>query len=138
MKVYVDTDVILDLLLKRQTFHKDAELLFDNIAKNKLTAFTTPVSIANIYYIINSFNKVKNARNIIKKLRLLLKIIPMDEFCVDNALSSEIKDFEDSLQYYACVKNSLDHIVTRNKKDYKKAKIPVSTPKEINEIIRAN
>ncbi|NIS07432.1 MAG: PIN domain-containing protein [Candidatus Dadabacteria bacterium] len=135
MKVYIDTDVILDLLLKRQTFHKDAEQLFDNIAKKRLTAYTTPVSIANVYYIINSINKVKYPRNIIKKLRLLLKIIPMDEFCIDNALSSEIKDFEDSLQYYTCVKNGIDHIVTRNKKDYKRAKVPVSTHKEINQII---
>jgi len=136
MKVYIDSDVILDLILKRQKFHLNAEELFNYIAKKKLTGFATPISISNVYYILNDVKKKKNFRKIIKKLRKLLLILPVDQNCIDDAIDSDMKDFENSIQYYSCIYHKIDHIVTRNKKDYRKCKIPISTPEELISILK--
>jgi len=138
MNIFIDSDVILDLFLIRQRFHFDSEKIFDLGVKKNINLFTTPIVIANVYYILNDINKKINSRNIIAKIRNIVHILQIDSFEIDNAITSEFKDFEDAIQYYACVKNNLDHIITRNKTDYKYSKIPVSTPKEFIEIFKNN
>jgi predicted nucleic acid-binding protein len=130
LNAFVDSDVILNLLLARSPFATDTEKLFDLATKRIISLYTTPVVISNIYYICNDLNKNKGTKPILLKLRRVVQILPMDAFEVDNALESKFKDFEDSLQYYCCVKNDIAHIITRNKKDFSHSKIPVSTPKE--------
>jgi predicted nucleic acid-binding protein len=138
MKIFIESDVILDLLLKRQLFHFEAEKIFDLAAKKKIKLYTTPIVISNVYYIINDINKKKNSKLLISKIRKIVEILPMDSYEIDNAVSSEINDFEDALQYYSCIKNNMDHIISRNIKDYKKSKIPVSDPKEFLIIVNVN
>lgn len=138
MKIFIDSDVILDLLLKRQKFHYEAEFIFDLAAKEKIFLYTTPLVIANVYYIVNDINKTKNCKQLIGKIRNIVEILPVDCFEIDNAIDSEIKDFEDALQYFCCIKNKVNYIITRNVKDYKNSKIPVSDPKEFLKIYSAN
>lgn len=130
MKIFIDSDVILDLLLLRSEFHIESEKIFDLASKNQIDLYTTPIVIANVYYILNDINKKKDSKNIISKIREIINILSVDSFEIDNAITSEIKDFEDSIQYYSCIKHEIDYIITRNKKDYKYSKISVSTPKE--------
>ena len=131
MNIYIDSDVILDLLLKRNNFHKDTQQLFEYSHQNKIKLFTTPVAISNIYYILNDINKRKDSKQLIIKLRKFVEILAMNSFEIDNAAVSKFKDFEDAMQYYSCIKNEIEHIVTRNIKDYKLSDIPVSNTKEI-------
>jgi len=60
----------------------------------------------------------------------LLRICSIDEKIIDLALSSDFEDFEDAIQYYTAVENNIDCFVTRNKKDFRKSKIPVHTAEE--------
>lgn len=137
MKVFIDSDVIIDLLLKRQEFHKQAEVLFDLSAKKEIDLYTTPVAISNAFYIINDVNKRKDSKTLIINLRKLIGILSMDAYEIDNAATSRIKDFEDALQYHCCIRNGIDYIVTRNIGDYKSSDIPVSDPKEFLVIYQA-
>ena len=67
-------------------------------------------------------------------LRKFLSILTLDEEILDEALYAEAPDFEDSIQYIASEKNEIDFIITRNKKDYKRSKIPALTATEFLEI----
>jgi predicted nucleic acid-binding protein len=136
-KIFIDADVILDLLAKREPNYKYSATLFTLIDRSKVKAFTSPVVIANIYYILQKLKKREFAGNKIRKLRLLLNILTVNEKIVDLALSSNFEDFEDAIQYYASIENKIDFIITRNKKDYKTSEIPVVSPEEYLNIINA-
>lgn len=131
-KVFIDSDVILDLLIKRNEY-KSSALLFTLIDKEELKGYTSPIVFANVHYIMTKYGgKDKSIENL-KKLRKLLSIMTIDEEIMDEALNIIAPDFEDSIQYIAASKNDIDFIITRNLKDYKGSKIPVMTAKEFLE-----
>lgn len=73
----------------------------------------------------------KRTKDILIRFRSLVQIIGLDDKIIDLALGDErFKDFEDGLQYYTAVENQMDLIISRNKKDFESAKIPVLTAKE--------
>ncbi|MDR1316625.1 MAG: PIN domain-containing protein [Spirochaetales bacterium] len=129
-KLFVDSDVILDLLAKRLSFYEDAAKIFTWAYKKKIELYTTAVALANVFYILRKANGNGKSKEQIKDLRLLVKILPIDENIVDMALSSKFDDFEDGLQYYAAKEQNLFGIITRNLKDYKVKDIVIQTSKE--------
>jgi len=129
-KVFIDTDIILDLLAQREQFYDSAAVLFSLIDLNKVKAFTSPVVIANIFYILSKLRNKSFALKNVKKIRAFLSILNLDEKIIDLASSSDFNDFEDSIQYYTSIENDIDYIITRNKKDFKLSKIPVFTAEE--------
>ncbi len=118
MTVFLDTDVIVDLLTMRDPFFNDSRELFTLIEDKKISASTSVLVIANIYYLIAKFKGKDEAKKAIIRLRLLLTILSVDPHMIDLALSSGFKDFEDGVQYCCAISNGLDIIVTRNIKDY--------------------
>lgn len=129
-RIFVDSDVILDHLLDRPPFNRHAELLFKKAFKGEFEAYTSPVVYANLFYVLRKAAGAETAKAGLKKLRVLLKILPMDESVVDSALGSPMPDFEDSLQYHCAAKSGLKIIVTRNGKDYKGNPVSLYSPEE--------
>jgi len=124
-KIFVDTDIIIDLLTERKPFYDQAAELFSLARKGKFECCTSAVSIANIFYILSRFDNKNFARRNVMKLRRVVSVCKVDEDVVDVALASNHKDFEDALQYYAALESGLNCIITRNKKDFPKSDIPV-------------
>jgi predicted nucleic acid-binding protein len=133
-KLFLDSDVILDLLAERPLFYEDAARIFTWAYKKKIELYTTALVLANVFYILRKVNGNEKSKEQIKDLRLLVKILPIDENIVDMALGSKFNDFEDSLQYYAAKKQNLFGIITRNTKDYKIKDIIIQTSKEFVKI----
>jgi len=129
-KILLDTNIILDLLAKRQPFFEFAAKLFSLGDKKKIRLYTTSISIINVNYILSKILSANESREILRKFRVLVKILPCDEKIIDLGLNSHFKDFEDSIQYYIAIENKIDIIITRNLKDFKSAKIPVMTAEE--------
>lgn len=129
-RVFVDSDVILDLLLRRDPFFPAATRLFVLIQDNKLEGYMSPLICSNLFYILRKHLSREKARSAIGKLRALLRILAIDERIVDMALSSSFKDFEDALQYYTALTYGLDAVVTRNTADYASADLPIFTASE--------
>ena len=129
IKLYIDSDIILDLLLKRNDYDNAAELM-TKIDNKKYKGYTTPLAIANIHYIMTKFGGKKKSIKNIRKLRKIISILSIDEEIVDEALLSDNTDFEDAIQYIASEKNNIDFIITRNKGDFKNSKLPVLNAKE--------
>ena len=115
-KLFIDTDIILDIFAKRKPFYNPAAQLFALIDEKKVDAFTTPVVFSNLFYILSKLKSRNFAHSSLRKLRLLLTIIQVDEKVIDLALNSEFKDFEDAIQFYAAKFHDLDFIITRNVK----------------------
>jgi len=133
IKLFIDLDIILDLLIKRNEYQSSAKL-FTIIENKELKGCTSPIVFANVHYIMTKYGgKEKSILNL-RILRNFLSILTLDEEILDEALYAEAPDFEDSIQYIASEKNEIDFIITRNKKDYKRSKIPVLTATEFLEI----
>jgi predicted nucleic acid-binding protein len=133
-KLFIDSDVILDLLAERPLFYADAAKIFSWAYKKKIELYTTAVVLANVFYILRKVNGSDKSKEQIKDLRLLVKILPIDGNIVDMALSSKLNDFEDGLQYYTAKEQNLFGIITRNLKDYKIKDIVIQSSKEFAKI----
>ena len=134
-KVLIDSDIILDLLAKREPFYKYSAALFTHIEDKEIEAFTTPIIISNIHYILAKIKNKNFAKSSIRKIRLLLKILNINEKIIDLALESSFKDFEDAIQYYTAKDNRINFIITRNISDYKESVIKVCTAEEYIKIL---
>ncbi|MFH0894490.1 MAG: PIN domain-containing protein [Bacteroidota bacterium] len=126
----IDTNIILDLLAKRHPFYDFAAELFSLADRKKIKLNTSSISIINTSYILSKILSEKDAREILRKFRILVKLLSCDEKIIDLGLNSHFKDFEDSIQYFTATENNIDSIITRNLKDFKSSKIPVMTAEE--------
>jgi predicted nucleic acid-binding protein len=126
----IDTNIIIDLLAKRKDFYQEAQELFTLADENEVNLYISSLTFANTHYVLSKELNVDEARKVLIKFKLLVKILPLDDRILELALSSDFKDFEDGIQYYTALENKLEIIITRNKKDFKTAKLPVLTAKE--------
>ena len=129
-KIFVDSDIVLDVLCKRVPHYEYAAKVFSLADMKKLTVYTTSLVVANVYYILRKAIGIEKSKEALRKLRLLVKIISVEEREVDLALNSSFSDFEDALQYYTAVKHSMETLLTRNIKDYKERDLIIQTPEQ--------
>lgn len=127
-KVFVDTDICLDLLSGRKPFNAFAEQLFSLADTGKLKVCVSSLSFSNIDYVLRSQYSGSHSRQIIGKFKTLVTVLAVDSKTIDLAIASDFTDFEDAIQYYCAIEHSISIFLTRNIKDYKKATIKVMTP----------
>ncbi|MBU1096405.1 MAG: PIN domain-containing protein [Bacteroidetes bacterium] len=130
IKIFVDSDIILDLLAQREPYFEHAAKLFTLIDQQKIEAYTSPLIFANLHYLLKKQTSNASALKSLRKLKTLINILPVDERVIEQALNSEFSDFEDAIQYFTAVNNGIILLLTRNKVDYKKSKIAISTSEE--------
>lgn len=127
--VFVDTDIILDVLTDRKPFSREATALFSFIEEGKLKGYTTSLSFSNLYYVLRKYASHHKVISILEDLSDLLEILPVDETVVKAALRSKFRDYEDAIQCYSAQSNpNISAIITRNVKDYKTAELAVMAP----------
>jgi len=129
-KIFVDSDVILDILCQREPYYEYAAYVFSLSDTRKIVLYTTSLVFSNVYYILRKLLGIQKAKEALRKLRLLVKVMPVEEKEVDLALNSKFLDFEDALQYYTAMRYGIEILLTRNIKDYKEREIIVQTPEE--------
>ena len=127
--ILVDTNIVLDLLAKREEFIVEAQQLFTLSDKNEIALYVSSLTFANTYYILSQKMKLNEARKILRKFKVLVEVLPMDDKIIDLSLESDFKDFEDAIQYHTAIENEINIIITRNLKDFKTSRIPVLTAK---------
>jgi predicted nucleic acid-binding protein len=131
MKILIDTNIVLDLLLEREPFVENATALFEQIEQGKLAGYLTATTITNIFYIIRKTEGREVALNAIKRLLIGLQFCVVDRQTIETALSFDLKDFEDSIQLACATLNQLDAIVTRDRKDFISSPLPIYSPAEL-------
>lgn len=133
-RILVDTNIVLDLLAERKNFIVETQELFTLSDKNEVKLYVSSLTFANTYYILSQQMKMNNVRKVLRKFKILVEVLPMDDKIIDLSLESDFKDFEDAIQYYTAIENDMSIIITRNLKDFKTAKIPVLTAKNYTEL----
>jgi predicted nucleic acid-binding protein len=135
-RILVDTDVILDLLLGRQPFYPSASRLFVAFEEGRLEGHVSSLAFSNLFYLLRKEEGGgPEAIAILRKLRLVTRVLTVDEKIIDLALASTFNDFEDAIQYFAAAEWGLDALVTRNRRDYKVSKIAVVSAEECLELV---
>jgi predicted nucleic acid-binding protein len=102
-KIFIDSDIILDVLAKREKFYESSAEIFDMGCEKKLELYTTAVVFSNVFYFLRKKYGIEKSKELLKNLRIIMKILPIDETMVDNALDSKFGDFEDGLQYFSAL-----------------------------------
>jgi predicted nucleic acid-binding protein len=129
-KLLVDTNIVIDLLSKREEFFQEAQELFTLADNRQVELFVSALTFANTHYLLSKYQKLDDARKILIKFKVLVKVAPLDDKIVELALVSDFKDFEDAIQYNTALENGIDVIITRNKKDFKNSKLPIMNARE--------
>lgn len=127
-RVFVDTDVCIDLLSGRKPFNTTAEKLFSLADTGKVKLCVSSLSFSNIDYVLRSQYSGTNSRKIIAKFKTLVTVLSVDSKTIDLAIASDFNDFEDGIQYFTAIENNITMLLTCNLKDFKKAHIQVMTP----------
>ncbi len=135
-KVFVDTNIVIDLLSRREPFFEEAATLFSLADKKQIELSVSSLTIANTSFVLLKQVDSGKAKSILRKLRLIVKILPVDDKVVGLALNDEaFSDFEDGLQYFTALENGQELIITRNLKDFKSSKLPVLTAQQFIETL---
>lgn len=131
MKVLIDTNIVLDLLLEREPFVESAIALFEQIEYGKLIGYIAATTITNIFYIIRKTEGREVALAATGRLLIGLQFCAVDRQTVETALRLNLKDFEDSVQLACATLAQLDGIVTRDRKDFAGSPLPTYSPTEL-------
>jgi predicted nucleic acid-binding protein len=130
-KLFIDTNIVIDLLAEREPFYEDAAKLFSLSDKNKIKLSVSSLTFANTNYLLQKTNSASTAKEILRKFKILTVVLSIDDKIIDLALNdSGFGDFEDAIQYYSAIENNQEILITRNLKDFRTSKIPVMTASE--------
>jgi len=132
IKVFLDTNIIIDLIADRKPFSNHVIEIFKYAEENRIQLFTSSHSIATSHYILKKYVTEKELREILLTLITLLDVVAVDLDVLKKGLRSIHKDFEDAIQMI-CASSipGINYIVTRNTKDFKSSELVVLTPDEM-------
>ena len=129
-KIFVDTDIILDLLSGRQPHYNFAAEVFSLADEGDIMIFVSSLSFANVNYILSREFKADQVRKKLLNFKTLVSVLSVHDKIIELALASEFNDFEDAIQYYTAIENDIATLLTRNVKDFRKADISVMTAEQ--------
>lgn len=130
MRVLLDTDVVLDLLLDRAGFAEHAAALWEAHEQGRLEAYVSAITPVNVFYIARKLKGMETARQAVIELLATLRVCPLDQVALEKALTLPFSDYEDAVQLASALANRLDALITRNLEDYKNATLLVFSPSE--------
>ena len=134
-KIFIDSELILDVLLEREEFFESSANILNLSELDEIKLFTSVIAITNIAYILRK--ELKNNKKVNEYINIILgitKALPVTEEIIINSMETDFYDFEYSIQYITAKTNGINTLLSRNKKDYKKAEIQILTPREFLEM----
>lgn len=126
--ILIDLNVLLDVLQKREPFYKASAELLAEVETGRVEGFIAAHSVTTLFYLIQKGNSPADARATITNLLQFIKILPVDQNTIEQALNLNFRDFEDAVQMICAVQRKVGCLITRNIKDYQPALLPVMQP----------
>jgi predicted nucleic acid-binding protein len=128
--LFLDTNIVLDLVSPRPPFTEFAQKIFSRSQRNKIELYVSALSIVNINYLLAKVTDKTQAKQILQKIKPLINILPLNDKIIQLAFASDFNDFEDAVQYYTALEYNITTLITRDLKDFKKASINVMTSEQ--------
>jgi len=130
-KLFLDTDVVLDHLADRQPFAEQAHRLLALAELGQVEACASALTFSHLHYLLRKGRTQTETRELLAKLKRLVKIAAVAEAEIQCALDSNFADFEDAIQHFSAVSaGGVTAIITRNRADYAASRLPVLSPDE--------
>lgn len=129
-KLFLDTNVVLDLLGEREPFYEYAAKIATLADRGQISLAVSALTFSTVYYVLSKFENKELVKEKIRKFKIIAETSDLTSKVIDKGLASRFQDFEDSLQYYCAVDADCNLLITRNGKDFKESAMPVLTPEE--------
>jgi predicted nucleic acid-binding protein len=126
--VLIDLNILLDVLQKREPFFETSAGLLAAIETGRVRGYVAAHSITTLFYLIQKGRSASDARAMITNLLQFIKVAPVDQSTIEQALNLDFRDFEDAVQMVSALQCKADCLVTRNARDYQPALLPVMQP----------
>jgi predicted nucleic acid-binding protein len=130
MDVFVDTNVLLDVLAKREPFYVDSARIWTLAEQGRITAFISVISFNNIYYVVRRLRTRRVADRTMVLLRDTFTPVPLDKQLLDQAIDAGFRDLEDAIQHFSAVRAGSACIISRNLRAFPRSELPILTPQE--------
>ena len=138
IRLFLDTNIVVDLLEAREPFCYDAAQLFTMAHDKKVRLLVSPMTFSTASFLLRKHGPGVGVRTLLSNLRQLVSVAISDEQTVDDSIASQFKDFEDAMQYYTALNAKAEIIITRNGKDFTASKLPVMNASEYLTSIESN
>jgi predicted nucleic acid-binding protein len=136
IKVLIDTNVVIDVILEREFFYVNASTVFRKLSGGELRGYISASAATDIFYLIRKERGKERALEMLQNLVKKINILPVHESTIRTALSSGWSDFEDAVQAQVALENGVDAIVTRNAKDYRQPQnVEILSPPDFIEYV---
>lgn len=130
IRLFLDTNAILDLLAERIPFYDSIAKLATLADQKRLILVASPISFTTVNFVLNKFESSEVVLSKLRKLKILCEVCVVNEEVIEKSLNSDFKDFEDAVQYFSAIQSGCTVIITRNGKDFKTSTIPIMTAYE--------
>src|SRR5574344_1532256 len=117
MRVFIDTNVIIDLI-QRRVGYDDAALILQKAENGEYSLFTSSLSMVNVAYILRKYYRGESLYHLLEELGEIIDVITVSSEAYHQALQSRALDFEDAIQLFSAIESEMDCIVTRNAQDF--------------------
>lgn len=128
--IQIDLNILLDVLQKREPFYENSARVLSLIESGYVEGYISAHSVTTLYYLFQKGRSSADAKAAITNLLQFLKVAPINQETIEQALNLEMNDFEDAVQMIAAIQCKVDCLVTRNTKDYQAILLPVMEPVE--------
>lgn len=135
MRVLVDTNIVLDVLLDREPHARASAEILSRVERGEVSGWLGATTVTTLYYLIAKAAGQDKALTEVRKLLSLFEIAPVNRPVLEGALAIGFADFEDAVLHEAARQIEAAAIVTRNPRHFAKAELPVYTPEEFQEIL---
>ena len=129
-KIFLDTNIVLDLLGRRDPFYEPIAKIATMAEMGKLTLVASPITFTTVNYILAKFENTQIARQKLRQFKIICEVGPLNDQIIDKGLNASFKDFEDALQYFCALHSDCEIILTRNAKDFKNSALPIMTAEQ--------
>jgi len=131
MKVFVDTNVLMDVLAKREPFYRDSAHVWTLAEQGRVVGLVSVISFNNIYHVVRRLRTRQVADRMMILLRDTFTPVVLDKQILDQAIDAGLSDLEDAIQYFSAVRAGADCIVSRDARAFPTSDLPVLTPQEL-------
>ena len=130
MRILVDTNVLLDVLGRREPFYAAAAEIWSLAERGEVRAVVSAISFNNVYYVVGRSEGRAKAAKAMRLIRDVFESVPPDGQIINQAIDAGMDDFEDAVQFHSAIRAKAVYLVTRNPDHFPKSELPILTPEE--------
>ena len=132
MRVLIDTNVVVDVMLSREPFVEASADILSRVESGELIGCICATTVTTIHYLAAKVLGAQRALGEVRKILSLFEVVPVSRPVLEAALNLGFGDYEDAVLHEAARQADAQGIVTRNPRHFKAAALPVYTPEELS------